>query len=209
MTVSNWQVRRATLDDLVALRRLWQRAGLPAALEKRIREFQVVETATGDLLGAVGFEILPLDGLIHSEAYQQPELADELRPRLWERVQSLARSHRLLRLWIENPSSVFWLEKGFQAANSALIAKLPASCREKEGQRWHALQIREENEASLSVEQEFVLFQNAQQQERNRMARQTRLLRAIAALMVAVLLGLMAWAAWVLLVHFHRAAPFR
>ena len=46
MTASTNRVRRATLDDLGALKPLWTSMRLPAAdLEKRLTEFQVIESA--------------------------------------------------------------------------------------------------------------------------------------------------------------------
>ena len=49
------RVRRATLDDLVTLREIWFSMRLPAdELEKHLKEFQVVEDAEGNVLGAVG-----------------------------------------------------------------------------------------------------------------------------------------------------------
>ena len=55
MTTPNLQVRRATIDDLPRLVPLWQREDLPwEALEKRFKEFQVVEESGGELIGALG-----------------------------------------------------------------------------------------------------------------------------------------------------------
>jgi N-acetylglutamate synthase-like GNAT family acetyltransferase len=205
MTVNNWQVRRATLDDLVVLRRLWQQAGWPAAeLEKGFREFQVVETARGEVHGAIGLRVNSPHGHVHSEAYQPPELADELRPRLWERVLSVARHHGLGRLWIADPSSMFWLEKGFEVAGRELTAKLPETWREREDQRWLTLKLREETVPSALIDQELAVFQQAQMAERERVAQRTRLFRAFAVVVVAGVLLLMGWAAWVIMVHLHR-----
>jgi N-acetylglutamate synthase-like GNAT family acetyltransferase len=52
------RVRRATVDDLGQLRPLWM-AQLPEAsgLERRVTEFQVVETPEGRILAAVAQEM--------------------------------------------------------------------------------------------------------------------------------------------------------
>ena len=56
MMTPNQQVRRATVEDLEKLVPLWQQENLPwEDLEKRFKEFQVVEGAGGELLGADDF----------------------------------------------------------------------------------------------------------------------------------------------------------
>jgi N-acetylglutamate synthase-like GNAT family acetyltransferase len=204
MNVSNFQVRRATVDDLVPLRRLWQQAQLPVAeLEKRLTEFQVVETADGDLLGAVGLRIQKGHGHVHSEVYRNPDQADELRGRLWERLLSLARNHGLMRLWLENGASMFWLEHGFEVAGSELQKSLPDSFGTREGQNWLTLTLRQETEAGELLEQEFAIFRESQRQETAHVARRAQFLRWLAAFLVCAVLLLVAFSVWAAL-HLKR-----
>ena len=73
MTTANLQVRRASIDDLPQLNSLWQQERLPSAsLEKRFKEFQVVE-ASSEILGAIGLEVLGTEGRLHSEVFAHPE----------------------------------------------------------------------------------------------------------------------------------------
>src|SRR5215470_4660319 len=99
MTLSNYRVRRATLDDIGQLMSLWQSMRLPADdLAKRITEFQVAESSDQKLVGAIGLQIMDRQGRLHSEAFTDFALADSLRPQLWERLQSVATNNGLIRL---------------------------------------------------------------------------------------------------------------
>jgi N-acetylglutamate synthase-like GNAT family acetyltransferase len=204
MNVSNWQLRRATLDDLVVLRRLWQQQGWPASdLEKHFTEFQVVETATGELQGAIGLAVDGAFGQIHSEAYADPALVESLRPRLWERVQSLARNHGLTRLWIDDVSSAFWLEKGFEPAAQELIQRVPTTWAKRGAGPWLTLKLRDEA-AEGSVDHELEVLAQFQLQERERLTDQARRLRLLAVVVVGAVLLMMAWAGWSILTHMQK-----
>ena len=202
MMQSNYQVRRATIDDLVVLRRFWQRAALPLApLEKRLGEFQVVETADGEVLGIIGVRIAQQQAQIHTELYGKPELAADLRPRLWERVQSIARHHGLARLWIKNGTSAFWLEQGFEPAGSDLAANRPESFVDDPGEHWLSLQLRVESDAATTLNQELEIFRLTQKQQGDRVLQHARVLRAVAGLVAGIVLILIACAIWYVLQH--------
>src|SRR4051812_28406856 len=99
MTRPNQQVRRATVEDLRKLAALWQQENLPPQdLEKRFKEFQVVEGEGGELLGALGLQISGHEGRLHSEAFAHAEEADSLRELLWERAKIVATNFGLIRL---------------------------------------------------------------------------------------------------------------
>ncbi len=88
MTSANYRVRRATLDDIEPLTKLWQSMHFPVdELAKRITDFQVVETSENELVGAVGVQMLERQGRVHSEAFTDFGVADHLRPQLWDRLQ--------------------------------------------------------------------------------------------------------------------------
>src|SRR5437899_8392350 len=100
MNSSSYRVRRATLDDLPKLTALWASMHFATDdLGKRITEFQIAENAESELLGAIGLELAQKQGRIHSEAFTDFALSDALRPMFWERLQSVATNHGLLRLW--------------------------------------------------------------------------------------------------------------
>jgi len=55
--IARLHVRRATVDDLNALKALWESMRLsPEILEPKLTEFQVVENADHEVLGAIGIE---------------------------------------------------------------------------------------------------------------------------------------------------------
>jgi N-acetylglutamate synthase-like GNAT family acetyltransferase len=202
---SNSQVRRATVDDLVALRRLWQRCHWPIPpLEHRLTDFQVIETPAGEVLGCVALRIAGRHGFIHSEAFTRPEQADALRGRLWNRILSLARHHRLIRLWVQQTTAPFWAERGFEPAKGELQTLPPPDCGARADQPWLTLQVAEEPSATVSVEQELALFRAAQQAEEGRMRRRTRQWRVLAGVIVLGLLGLILLACWYVLQHFPK-----
>src|SRR5262245_48029320 len=100
MNTSNYRVRRATLDDLGALRPLWESMHLPVAeLERRLIEFQVAEDSNGKIVGAIGFQSEGRYARIHSEAFSDFGSTDQVRPIFWERIQTLCTNHGIARLW--------------------------------------------------------------------------------------------------------------
>jgi N-acetylglutamate synthase-like GNAT family acetyltransferase len=196
VSVANFQVRRATVDDLVMLRRLWRLSGLPAGvLERRIGECQVVETAEGEVLGAVGLQVEGRHGLIHSEAYARPEIKDELRMRLWERIQTMARARDLLRLWVAEPGGMFWLEKGFEPAASQVIEQLPQALKPKSPGVGLTLKLQEERQIPKELQEQLALLQVAREGREQGQAK-IRLLRAFAGLVVVVLCVIVVVAAY-------------
>lgn len=184
MTQPNYRVRRATLDDLTTMRRLWESMRFPPQdLEKRITEFQVVEDAEGKVTGAVGFQIAGRHGRIHSEAYADFAMADSARPLVWERLQSLIRNHGVVRIWTREEAP-FWKQNGFQPANSDLLKKLPQEWADG-SVGWLTLQLKDE-EAIVSMEKELAMYMEA---ERNRTARtfqKARLIKTIATFIAIV-----------------------
>jgi hypothetical protein len=187
--VMNWKqhvVRRANVEDLDGLRILWVRAHLQVSdLEKRLTEFQLVTTMEGDLIGAVGLHIDHRQGRIHSEAFLRPEDAAEARPQLWERLQTLARNHGLIRFWTREKAA-FWSEKGFAEPSIEALATLPQAFREGQG-RWLTLGLRDESAAAISVEKEFELFQQAQRASTEDLLARARQLKMVVISVVLLL----------------------
>ena len=98
MSTPQLQVRRATIDDLPKLAPLWREENLDVNdLEKRFKEFQIVEGPSGEVVGAVGLQVAGQEGRLHSEVFARPEQADLAREKLWERAQILVNNHGLLR----------------------------------------------------------------------------------------------------------------
>jgi hypothetical protein len=216
MTEPNCRVRRATIDDLIELRRLWEQAQLPVLdLEKRVTEFQVAEVdfdnvtdlpiaedpdqppdPSGRILGAIGLQIQGQHGRLHSEAYALGQ-ADVIRPLLWERTQTIARNHGLIRIWINGSSDHFWIDKGFKTADADALKGLPEKLAFAGDLSWLTLGLR--TATSVSLEQELAILRQAQQAESAKRGRQAQMLRALAAVVVLVVLLLMAFAAWYIL----------
>ena len=172
-----YQARRATLEDLPALRSLWHTARLPGEeLEKRFTEFQVVPASDGNILAAVGLQMLRQQGYIHSEAFTDPALAAELRPLLWQRTLTVAKNNGLLRIWTL-PTAHFYREQGFVDVDDALKQKVPAEFGNP-GADWISLKLKDE--AVISAEREFEIFAMAQREESERMISRAKSFKVLA-----------------------------
>ena len=187
--MTNYRVRRATLDDIGQLMALWQSMQFPADdLAKRITEFQVAENADHNIVGAVGLQIVDRQGRLHSEAFADFALADLLRPQLWERLQAVATNHGLVRLWTQEQAP-FWSHCGLAKADEDAMQKLPVGWRSQTG-AWLTLKLKEDIEEVISADKEFAMFMQAERQRTERTFQQARVLKSIATLIAVVVLFL-------------------
>lgn len=198
MTLTNYRVRRATLDDIEQLMRLWQSMHFAADdLAKRITEFQVAENAEHKVVGAVGLQIADRQGRLHSEAFTDFALADLLRPQLWERLQAVASNNGLVRLWTQEQAP-FWSHCGLAKADAEASDKLPPGWKTLSG-AWLTLKLKEDIQEVISADKEFALFMQAERQRTERTFQQARILKFIATLIaVAILFLVMAGAFFVI-----------
>jgi N-acetylglutamate synthase-like GNAT family acetyltransferase len=181
MNSSNFRVRRATLDDISELTALWQTMRLPLPeLSKRITEFQVAQSTDGRLLGAIGLQILERQGRVHSEAFVDFALADQLRPPLWDRIHAIASSQGLLRLWTQEQAP-FWHHCGLTAASPEALEKLPAAWRGQPGS-WLTLKLKDDLDAIIKADKEFALFMAAEKERSVRKLEHGRILKFLATL---------------------------
>ncbi|HWD93367.1 MAG TPA: hypothetical protein VG938_13575 [Verrucomicrobiae bacterium] len=185
MTAATLRVRRATVDDLDHLRSLWTSMHLPVAeLEPRLTEFQVVENADGEFVGAIGFQTSASQGCLHSEGFTEFSLADTARELLWNRLRTLCSNHGILRLWTLE-KTLFWTRLGFKSASEEELKKLPAEW-SAENATWLTLQLKNEDVLS-AVEKELALFMSAQKQQTARITKQARTLKTLATLAAIIL----------------------
>lgn len=198
MEGGNLRVRRATVDDLPQLRTLWQ-AQLPdvAGLERRVTEFQVVESPEGQILAAVALAMEQGHGLVHSEVFADFAGADHYRALLWERLEQVARNHGLYRVWTREEAP-FWARCGMHLAEETLLAQLPEPWRALKG-RWLTLQLREPPPEGLSIEKEFELFMQAERMRTQALLERARWIKKVATLIALILAVLVLGAAWYLL----------
>jgi N-acetylglutamate synthase-like GNAT family acetyltransferase len=179
MSSGTYKVRRATLDDIASLSALWRAMQLPAPeLEKRLTEFQLAENPDGQLMGAVGLQILERQGWVHSEAFFDFSVADQIRPLLWGRIQSITINHGLVRLWTQEQAP-FWSHCGLVPAAAEVLHKLPAAWQAVPGD-WLTLQLKEETTAQVSADREFALFMEAEKQRTQQAFQHARRLKFIA-----------------------------
>jgi N-acetylglutamate synthase-like GNAT family acetyltransferase len=178
---SSFVVRRANLDDLPALKGLWEIARLPVMdLEKRLTEVQVVTRPDGILQGAIALRMAGNQGLVHSESFFRPDQAQVLRPLLWERLMVWARNHGLARLWSQERSE-FWQTAGFTLATATELPKLPTVFGNAQG-HWLTIRLVEEDLLRGDLAKEFQLYQLAEKERTDRISRQVKVLKWLAAL---------------------------
>lgn len=192
MTAPQFQARRATLDDLPALRPLWEAERLDAvALEKRLTEFQVVCDEAGRVVGAAAMQRHQQNGLLHSEVFADFALADTLRPLLWERLRTVGRNYALARMWTRETSQ-FWRVLGFDPPDEEQLAKFPAAFGEADAGPLFTLKVREDPFADMTPEQEEVMLKQHLRADTEKMLRQARTLRMFAYVASAVFIILLA-----------------
>lgn len=128
-------------------------------LERRLTEFQVVEAAEGQIVGAIGIQIVRQHALLHSEGYTDFSMADAARPLFWERLQTIAAHNGVFRLWTQE-SAPFWAHWGFQPASAEILERLPAEWKPAGG-NWLTLRIKDE-EAIASLDKELAVFRESE-----------------------------------------------
>ena len=135
---------------------------LPAdGLEKRLTEFQVIESADGQIVGAIGIQIIRQHALLHSESYLDFSVADAARELFWERIRTIAAHHGVFRLWTQE-NSPFWTRWGFQPANAETLARLPGEWKRSE-EKWLTFQLKDE-EAIAALDKELAQFRKLEKQ---------------------------------------------
>ena len=168
-------IRRATVDDLPALKTLWLAAQLPAdKLKDHLTEFQVVE-ADGKFAGALGVQVLRQHARLHSEDYADFSVADAARELFWERVQRIAANHGVFRVWMIEDSS-FWPRLGFQPASAEILARLPDEWKNLEG-RWLTLELKNEDAINAALQNQFAGFMEAEKKSAAHLAERARQLK--------------------------------
>src|SRR6266853_5176521 len=193
MNSSDYHVRRATLDDIGQLTALWNAMNFPATeLAKRPTEFQVTEAADGNLVGLVGLQIAERQGRIHSEAFTDFALADQLRPKLWERIHAVATNHGLLRLWTQEHAP-FWCHCGLVKPDPDALQKLPVPWQAQKSE-WLTFKLKDDVETLVSLDKEFAMFMDSEKQRTARAFQHAKVLKLIATLIalgvfIVVLVG--------------------
>jgi len=200
------RVRRATTDDREGLKALWQSMLLPAdELEKRLTEFQVVETADGRLLGAIGIQIARQHAWLHSESYLDFAHADRARQLFWERVQTLASNHGVFRMWTQE-SSPFWSQLGFRPASAGKLSELPPEWQPIRGE-WFVLQLKDEEAIANALDKDFAAFMSAEKRNTERTYEQARTLKNIITV-IGFAIGILCFGfAAYLLIHRNSFSP--
>jgi N-acetylglutamate synthase-like GNAT family acetyltransferase len=173
------RIRRATVDDRTALKTIWASMRLSADdLEKRLTEFQVVENAEGEVVGALGFQVLRQHALLHNESYSDFGVADAARELFWERFQKLAANHGVFRVWTQERSP-FWKSFGFQPPSAEILARLPEEWKNEFEGGWLTLQLKNEEVIRAALEKQFAPFMTEEKLETKRISEKAKTMNTI------------------------------
>jgi N-acetylglutamate synthase-like GNAT family acetyltransferase len=203
MSLPVYRARRAHLDDLPALKALWETMRLPAAdLEKHLTDFQVVHDSHQQIVGAVGFQMAQRHGRIHSEAFSDFGITDQVRPLLWTRIQTLSTNHGIYRVWTQERVP-FWIQNGFQLAAPSILETLPETW-DRTQPGWLTLQLKDE-QALASLDKEFAMFVESEKGRSAEALSQARTLKTV--LLTIAGLIILALAVGAIYVFVTRVAP--
>jgi N-acetylglutamate synthase-like GNAT family acetyltransferase len=176
MNPQNLRVRRATVDDIATLRQTWEAMRFsPDDLEKRLTEFQVVENAAGEAVGAMGLQLSGQHALLHSEGYSDFGVADAARQLFWERIQTLASNHGVFRIWTQEQSP-FWKHLGFQPPTAEISSRLPAGWKNESDGIWLTYRLKDEEAIAAALEKEFAPFMAGEKSETEKISEKARMI---------------------------------
>jgi len=177
MSLPEHRIRRATLDDIESLKALWASMYFDVSdLEKRLTEFQVAEDLDGTVLGAIGFQIGKYHGNMHSEAFTDFSLADDLRPLFWERFMSIAASQSVFRVWTRERSA-FWNRLGFHPASEETLEKLPESW-DRTASDWLTFPLKDES-AIAAIERQIALAMTSEKRRTDKIVGQAKTFKTV------------------------------
>ena len=187
------RIRRATTDDLFKLKSLWASMHLPEdELEKRLTEFQIVEDADGQFLGAMGFQVSRQHALLHNEGFTDFSVADAARELFWQRLQVLAANHTVFRLWTQERSP-FWKNFGFRPPAADTLARLPAQWRNEFDDAWLTLQLKDEQAIATALGTDFAGFMAEEKKQTERVREKAQTIRTMVTV-IAFAIGIFCFA---------------
>lgn len=181
---------------------------LPAdELGKRLIEFQIVETADGKLLGAIGMQIVRQHARLHSEGYFDFALADHAREMFWDRILKIASHHGVFRLWTQE-TSLFWTRLGFRSAIAGEPSRLPEEWNQTES-KWLTLQLKDEEVIANAIDKGFAALISSEKRTTARIREQAQMLKTIITV-VGFSIGIICLAiVFYLIVHRSSFSPVR
>ena len=151
--------RRATVDDIPELVRLWDNFSYPSDIfEKRLTEFHLVENPhSKQILAAIGVRFQDQSVLIHSEAFGDNSNADLYRDMLWPRFLALAKNLGASCIWTQESAS-FWHKIGFRPAPPDKLEALPNFPKTESSPHQHKIDESEIFDRQLKILKNIILF---------------------------------------------------
>lgn len=196
---TDYRARRATTEDLGALVELWKLMRFPVEeLSRRVTDFQIVEDASGKLLGAVAIEVTDRQARLHSEGFVDFSMSDSIRAVLWNRIETLAGNRSLLNIWTQEQAP-FWKHTGFAEPGPELMKQFPRQWSSQS--RWLVIKLREDVEAILVADKEFAAFMQTEKARTQRTLQRAKALKLVATLIAIALFILVIIGGYFLIRH--------
>lgn len=150
-------LRRATIEDIDALARLWRSCDLDVStLERRLTEFHVALDEEHRLLGAIGLRLQDGEGCLHTEAYFDVEGMHSARTALIERVEKMADALGLRRVWTTLDLSALG-ERSFDDADDAAMETFPREFGDWR-QNWRIVTLRDPASDPANLERQLAML---------------------------------------------------
>ena len=200
------QTRRATFEDLSALRSFLRTTGVSdSSLEKRLTEFQLVTTRHGDLLACGGLHIDSHHGCLHHWLFRNPGVRESAEPLLWTRIGQIAQSRGLIRLWTRE-TGAFWKNRGFKDPTTAVLEAFPPAFGASKPPLL-TLQLRDASASEAAIQLKIEQLQQTHRRQAETTRARVRLTRWILAAATLVGFGILLRIACNVLARFAAPLP--
>ena len=147
-------------------------------LEKRLTEFQIVEDADAQFLGAIGLQVSGTQALLHNEGFTDSTVGDSARKLFRERILVLTANHGVFRLWTQERSP-FWKDFGFRPPDAETFARLPVEWKNEFDGAWLTLQLKDEAAIAAALGTGLADLKDAGKRETERVMEQAQTMRTI------------------------------
>lgn len=191
MMGGSFQLKRATVEELPALRWLWQRANLSTvALERDLTDFYLLLDEDFTLLAAMGVHVESKEAWLHHLHFSHDPHDPELFGQFWERLRLLLINRGVQRAWTRQLPAA-WRQEGFTDPSSRESLHAPRHAQPDQP----GLLVRPMRDARTAqlIEKKVAELSALREVSDRHMAQQTQRIRRIAYTISAVFISLLVY----------------
>lgn len=172
------ELRRATIEDIDALARLWRACDLDVSgLERRLTEFHVALDDEQRLLGAIGLRLQGGEGCLHTEAYHDVEGMNVAREALLERVGKMADALGLHRMWTTLDLPALG-ERAFEEPDEESMEAFPREFGDWR-QNWRIALLRDPSAAPANLEKQLAMLTIQNRESSQQIVRSAKIVKGL------------------------------